>query len=119
VSARPGIISQSETAEAAPHDAACDLPVHVCDDMTSLLLEAATRRHTTAESGQTRQGREPIGERAAEAHELHAPLVVTAQQLLRMFKRALRQCRPQLRRRLQIMRAQAAGAEDGASSSSA
>ena len=60
------------------------------------------------------QGRE----RAAEAHELHALLVVTAPQLhRRAVKRALRQSQPQLRRRLQIMRACAAGAEDGASSS--
>ncbi len=75
---RPGKILQSETAEAASHDAGYGMPVY--DDLA-----------TVGGANQvTRQGRE----RAAAAHELHALLVVTAQQLLHMLKRALRQRRP-------------------------
>ncbi len=62
----------------------------------------------------TSQAKGQYGQRAAAAQQLRAlPAVAAARLQRRELERALRQREHELHRRLQMMRAQATGAEDG------
>ena len=96
--------SQCEDAEAEFHDAG-----------RGPVLEAAAASASVNGTSQVNSQSSQMA--AAAAQQLHALLAVTAPQLQRReLKRALRQHEPQLGRRLQVVRACAAGGEDGASS---
>ena len=87
-----------EAAEAAPHDAG-----------RGPELEAAA---AFVPVDGTSQAKGQYGQRAAAAQQLRTlPAVAAAQLPRREFKRALRQREAELHRRLQMMRARAAGAK--------
>ena len=90
-----------QDAEAALHDAGNQPPV----------LHAASAVAVNHKAEAKRNG----GERAAATQQLQTLVAVTPQLHGRAFERTARQRELQLGRRLQVVRAQAAGAEDGAS----